>query len=142
VAQADSLLLSPLLKRTRSYHLADAQQRRSPPWVITLRRRWLGLLPVHADEATGADFSGTCSPAPRVSMRPGPANSLYSYDASWAGGRVFAYGRAEVRSFLIENAKMLLGEYHVDGLRFDEVTVINRHGGWSFYQDLARTLHY
>jgi len=37
---------------------------------------------------------------------------------------------------------MLLGEYHVDGLRFDEVTVIDRHGGWSFCQDLTQTLQY
>ena len=47
-----------------------------------------------------------------------------------------------MRSFLIENALMFLDEYHMDGLRFDEVTVIDRNGGWSFCQDLTATLRY
>jgi 1,4-alpha-glucan branching enzyme len=71
-----------------------------------------------------------------------PHRDLYFSGAGWAGGRVFAYNRADVREFLIGNATMLLREYHVDGLRFDEVTVIDRNGGRSLCQDLTRTLHY
>ena len=37
---------------------------------------------------------------------------------------------------------MLLKEYHVDGLRYDQVTVIAQSGGWYFAQDLTNTLRY
>jgi 1,4-alpha-glucan branching enzyme len=55
---------------------------------------------------------------------------------------VFAFDRPEVRDFLIRNALMWLEDYHVDGLRFDEVTVIDRFGGWFFAQDLTDTLRF
>jgi 1,4-alpha-glucan branching enzyme len=67
-------------------------------------------------------------------------NSLYFTDQGWAGGLVFAYWKQEVRQFLIDNAGFFFNEYHVDGFRFDEVTVIDQHGGWSFVQDLTDTL--
>jgi 1,4-alpha-glucan branching enzyme len=70
-----------------------------------------------------------------------PDRDLYFSGASWAGGRVFAYDRPGVREFLVGNACMLLREYHVDGLRFDEVTVIDHNGGWSFCQGLTQSLH-
>src|SRR5215213_4322349 len=69
-------------------------------------------------------------------------NSLYFTDQDHAGGRVFAFWKQEVRQFLIDNGKSLLEEYHVDGLRYDQVTVIAESGGWSFGQDLANTLRY
>ena len=68
--------------------------------------------------------------------------SLYFTDQGWAGGLVYAYWKAEVRQFLIDNAGFFFDEYHVDGFRFDEVTVIDSHGGWSFLQDLTATLQY
>jgi 1,4-alpha-glucan branching enzyme len=68
--------------------------------------------------------------------------SLYFTDKGWAGGRVFAYWNEGVRDFLIQNAKFFLNEYHVDGLRFDEVSVIDNHGGWAFCQDLTSTLRF
>lgn len=68
--------------------------------------------------------------------------SLYFTDKGWAGGLVFAYWNESVREFLIQNAKFLLSDYHVDGLRFDEVSVIDNHGGWFFCQDLTRTLRF
>jgi 1,4-alpha-glucan branching enzyme len=57
-------------------------------------------------------------------------------------GPVFAYDQAPVRQFLIDNAVWLLGEYHLDGLRFDQVTVIDQFGGWFFCQDLTSTLRF
>jgi 1,4-alpha-glucan branching enzyme len=67
-------------------------------------------------------------------------NSLYFTDQDHAGGRVFAFSKNEVQQFLIDNGKALLTEYHLDGLRYDQVTVIAQSGGWFFAQDLARTL--
>jgi 1,4-alpha-glucan branching enzyme len=60
----------------------------------------------------------------------------------WAGGRIFDYASDEARQFLIDNAKMFLDEYHVDGFRFDEVSVIRDHGGTRFCRDLTDTLRY
>ena len=68
---------------------------------------------------------------------PGPANNPYFSSEGWAGGRVFAYDRPEVRAFLIDNARMFLEEYHADGLRYDEVSVIDAKGGWAFCQELT-----
>ena len=74
---------------------------------------------------------------------PGDQNrSLYFIDQGWAGGLVFAFWKREVRQFLIDNAAALMDEYHIDGFRFDEVTVIDRHGGWTFLQDLTDTLRH
>ena len=69
-------------------------------------------------------------------------NSLYFTDQDHAGGRVFAFWKKEVRQFLIDNGKALLEEYHVDGLRYDQVTVIAESGGWYFAQDLTNTLRF
>ena len=77
--------------------------------------------------------------------RPASADnndSIYFSRAGHAGGLVFAFGKPEVRQFLIDNAKMLLGEYHVDGFRYDQVTVIDEHGGWFFCQDLTGTVRF
>ncbi|GAA2715198.1 alpha amylase C-terminal domain-containing protein [Actinoplanes palleronii] len=71
---------------------------------------------------------------------PGPDNNAYFSARDWAGGRVFAFDRAPVREFLTANALMFLDEYHGDGLRFDEVTVIDAMGGWGFCQELTGTL--
>ncbi|HEY5792572.1 MAG TPA: hypothetical protein VIS74_04695 [Chthoniobacterales bacterium] len=69
-------------------------------------------------------------------------NSLYFLRDGHAGGLVFAFWKNEVRQFLIDNGKMLLEEYHCDGLRYDQVTVIDEHGGWFFCQDLTGTLRF
>jgi 1,4-alpha-glucan branching enzyme len=67
-------------------------------------------------------------------------NSLYFTDQDLAGGRVFAFRKQEVCQFLIDNAKMWLQEYHVDGLRYDQVTVIAQSGGWNFCGNLSSTV--
>jgi 1,4-alpha-glucan branching enzyme len=74
---------------------------------------------------------------------PDDANSIYFSRGREAGGKVFQFLEPNVREFLIGNARMLLDEYHVDGFRFDQVTVIDRHeGGWRFCQDLTGTLRF
>lgn len=69
-------------------------------------------------------------------------NSLYFTDKGWAGGLVFAYWNDFVRDFLIRNAAFFLDEYHTDGARYDEVSVIDDHGGWFFCQDLTSTCRF
>ncbi|HEY6329300.1 MAG TPA: alpha-amylase family glycosyl hydrolase, partial [Blastocatellia bacterium] len=69
-------------------------------------------------------------------------NSQFFTDQGWAGGLLFAYWKQEVRQFLIDNAVQLANEYHLDGFRYDEVSVItsNSTNGWGFCQDLTGTL--
>ncbi len=69
-------------------------------------------------------------------------NSIYFSTAREAGGKVFRFRDGDVGDFLIGNARMLFDEYHVDGLRFDQVTVIDNNDGWSFCQDMTNTLRY
>jgi 1,4-alpha-glucan branching enzyme len=66
-------------------------------------------------------------------QREGNQNhSLYFTDKEWAGGLGFAFWQNPVRHFLIDNARFFMDEYHVDGYRYDEVTVIDSFGGWYF----------
>lgn len=67
--------------------------------------------------------------------------SLYFTDRGWAGGKVFAYWQQRVRQFLIDNALFFLREYRVDGLRYDEVSVISNHGGDDFCRELTAAVH-
>jgi 1,4-alpha-glucan branching enzyme len=81
----------------------------------------------------------------RQPSQGGNRNSLYFTDVGHAGGLVFDFGKPEVRDFLIQNAKFFLDEYRVDGLRYDQVSVIDHDGaphGWSFCQDLTSTLRH
>jgi 1,4-alpha-glucan branching enzyme len=72
-------------------------------------------------------------------------DSLYFSDHGWAGGLVFAYWNDNVKQFLIENAMFFLTEYHADGFRYDEVSVIKNEGGehgWRFCQYVTDTCRY
>lgn len=73
---------------------------------------------------------------------PNDHNNLYFSGDGYVGGRVFAFDRPDVRQFLIENAAMFLQEYHADGLRFDEVSVMEDRGGLPLCQDMTQTLHF
>jgi 1,4-alpha-glucan branching enzyme len=68
--------------------------------------------------------------------------SLYFTDHQWVGGRIFAYRNDNVRQFLIDNASQCLEEFHIDGIRYDEVTVIDADGGGRFCQDLSATARF
>ncbi|MGE3178018.1 MAG: alpha amylase C-terminal domain-containing protein [Vicinamibacterales bacterium] len=71
-----------------------------------------------------------------------PIRSLYFTNKEWAGGMVFAYWQAPVRQLLIDNALSFLTEFRIDGIRYDEVTVIHHHGGDEFCRDLTSTARY
>ncbi len=80
-------------------------------------------------------------------QQPGPGNGdhLYFSDVGHAGGLVFDFSKPEVCDFLIQNAKYFLTEYHVDGFRYDQVSVIDHDGaphGWSFCQALTSTVKF
>lgn len=67
-------------------------------------------------------------------------NSLYFGEKEHAGGRVFDFGKPQVCAFLIDNARFLLTEYKIDGLRYDQTSVIDHDGaphGWQFLQNLS-----
>lgn len=71
-----------------------------------------------------------------------PNSSLYFTNREHTGP-VFAFWNAGVRQFLIDNATFFADEYHVDGFRYDQVTVIdhdNVGSGWQFCQDLTSTV--
>jgi 1,4-alpha-glucan branching enzyme len=77
-------------------------------------------------------------------MPRGNANdSLYFTDQDHTGP-VFAFWEGsendhtrDVQGFLTNNARFFLQEYKIDGLRYDQVTVIDQHGGWFFAQRLS-----
>jgi 1,4-alpha-glucan branching enzyme len=72
-------------------------------------------------------------------------NSLYFIDQGVAGGLAFALWKREVRQFLIDNASFWLAEFHVDGLRYDEVSELlanDQTSGWGFCQDLTSTVRW
>jgi 1,4-alpha-glucan branching enzyme len=72
-------------------------------------------------------------------------NSLYFGLGEHAGGRVFDFSKPQVCDFLIRNACFLIQEYRIDGLRYDQVSVIDRDGwphGRRFCQDLTSTVRY
>jgi 1,4-alpha-glucan branching enzyme len=78
----------------------------------------------------------------RQAGRDDPNHSLYFTDQSHTGP-VFAFWKREVRQFLIDNAVAFVREYHVDGLRYDQVSVIvgqNARDGWGFCQAATSTV--
>jgi 1,4-alpha-glucan branching enzyme len=71
--------------------------------------------------------------------------SLYCTDKGWAGGLAFALWNQDVRQFLINNASFFLNEFHADGFRYDEISVLLSLGGdsgASFCRDLTGTLRF
>jgi len=71
-----------------------------------------------------------------------PNDSQYFTDQEHTGP-IFAYWKQDVRQFLIDNAGFFVQEYHVDGFRYDQVTVIDQssQSGWLFCQDLNSTVN-
>jgi 1,4-alpha-glucan branching enzyme len=61
--------------------------------------------------------------------------SLYFTDQTYSGGLGFALFKQPVSDFLVQNALYLLSEFHIDGLRYDEISQLlnlNVHTGPDF----------
>jgi 1,4-alpha-glucan branching enzyme len=72
-------------------------------------------------------------------------NSLYFTDQSLAGGLSFAIWNRDVRQFLINSASYYFDEFHIDGLRYDEISALlrmNQNDGLGFCQDLTSTVRW
>ena len=71
-------------------------------------------------------------------------DSLYFTDKDrGTGGLAFAMWKDEVRDFLVENARHLTSEFHGDGFRYDEVSILlstNQGNGWEFCRELTTSL--
>ena len=67
-------------------------------------------------------------------------HSLFFTDQGWAGGQIFAYWNDWVAQFLIDNARFFLNEYRIDGIRYDEVRVIENNGGRAVCQYMTGTV--
>ncbi|MDB6137387.1 MAG: glycoside hydrolase family 13 domain protein [Verrucomicrobiaceae bacterium] len=72
-----------------------------------------------------------------------PGNNLYfsRVGAEWTG-KVFEFSENDVCEYLINNTRLFIQEYRIDGLRYDEVRVIDWNGGWSFIHNLTSTVRY
>jgi 1,4-alpha-glucan branching enzyme len=71
--------------------------------------------------------------------------SLYCTEKGWAGGLSFAFWKDDVKQFLINNARYYLEDFHVDGYRYDEISVLldlNGESGTKFCRDLTDTVRY
>jgi 1,4-alpha-glucan branching enzyme len=68
--------------------------------------------------------------------------SLYFTDQTYVGGRVFAYWNQDIRQFLIDNAVFCLQEYHVDGIRYDQVSDMEGFGGGLCSQNMTSTVRF
>jgi 1,4-alpha-glucan branching enzyme len=71
-----------------------------------------------------------------------PNRSLYFTNVPFAGGQVFAYWNQHVAQFLIDNAIFLLEEYRIDGLRYDEVRILENNGASLLCQNLTNTVRF
>ena len=72
-----------------------------------------------------------------------PNDSLYFTNQDHTGP-IFAFWSEDVRQFLIDNARFFADEYHVDGFRYDQVTVIDKQNagsGWLFCQHLNANMN-
>jgi 1,4-alpha-glucan branching enzyme len=66
--------------------------------------------------------------------------SLYFTGDGFVGGLSFALWNADVRGFLLNNARFHLEELHADGFRYDEISMLlamNSASGWEFSKELT-----
>ena len=68
--------------------------------------------------------------------------SLYFTDQTYVGGRVFAYWNQDIRQFLIDNVLFCLNEYHIDGIRYDQVSDMEGFGGGLCSQNITSTARF
>jgi 1,4-alpha-glucan branching enzyme len=80
----------------------------------------------------------------RMPDRGNNNDSLYFTDQDrGTGGLAFATWDAEVRRFLLDNGRYYIEEFHADGFRYDEISILlstNQANGWAFCRDLTTQL--
>jgi 1,4-alpha-glucan branching enzyme len=68
-------------------------------------------------------------------------DSLYFTDQDrGTGGLAFALWNEEVCTYLCDNARAFVQEYHADGFRYDEISILlstSQGSGWAFCRDLT-----
>ena len=71
-------------------------------------------------------------------------DSLYFTDQDrGTGGLAFALWNEEVCTYLCDNARAFVQEYHADGFRYDEISILlstSQGSGWAFCRDLTSQL--
>jgi 1,4-alpha-glucan branching enzyme len=80
----------------------------------------------------------------RVSKVGNNNDSLYFTDQDrGTGGLAFAMWNQEVCQLLLDNAQYYIDEFHADGLRYDEISILlstNQSDGWAFCRALTTQL--
>jgi 1,4-alpha-glucan branching enzyme len=80
----------------------------------------------------------------RVPDKGNNNDSLYFTDQDrGTGGLAFALWNADVCQFLVDNATHYIDEFHADGFRYDEISILlstNQGSGWEFCRDLTTQL--
>lgn len=72
-------------------------------------------------------------------------DSQYFTDIGYVDGLSFALWNADVRQFLINSARYFVDEFHIDGIRYDEISKLismNEGSGVEFVQGITGTLRY
>jgi 1,4-alpha-glucan branching enzyme len=68
-------------------------------------------------------------------------DSLYCTDQDrGTGGLAFAMWNNDICKYLLENARFYIDEFHADGFRYDEISILlstNRESGWDFCRRLT-----
>ncbi len=68
-------------------------------------------------------------------------DSLYFTDQDrGTGGLAFALWNQPVSQFLLDNARFFIQEFHADGFRYDEISILlstNQESGWKFCRELT-----
>ncbi len=71
-------------------------------------------------------------------------DSLYFTDQDrGTGGLAFAMWNSDVCQLLLDNARRYVAEFHADGFRYDEISILlstNQAGGWQFCRTLTSAL--
>ena len=103
--------------------------------------------PPGPDDDQSLYFFDRATPIPTADDPFGHNESLYFTNANggYVGGLAFALWKQDVGQFLINSASYYVDEFHVDGFRYDEISMLlflNANTGWPFCANLTDTVRY
>ncbi len=70
------------------------------------------------------------------------AESFFRSDEPTPWGEAVAFEKPAVRRYFLDNACMWIGDYHIDGLRFDATEQIRDESEEHFLEEISRTLRH